>query len=133
EPDARAIKIEGHDGWEVADRDEEAELPVLGIESSETEFVALEGQTVVEKEGEAVAAVAAPGDKDKEAAPEKKINWAITVAQGHIFIGSHVGLMADALKAKAADAQLKNAKDLARLRKALVKLGSDNDSFRFFS
>jgi hypothetical protein len=89
EADARAIKIEGHDGWEVSERTEEAEIPELNIDSPE--FVALEGKAVEEKDGEAVA-VAAPAVK------EKKINWAITVAKGHVFIGTHVALIADVLR-----------------------------------
>lgn len=117
EKDARAIQIEGHDAWEVAERTEEAVIPDLEIDSPE--FVALEAKV------EEAVAVAAP--------VERKINWAVTVANGHLIIGTHVGLIADVLKEKGAADQLKNAADLARVRKALVKLGSGEDSFRFFT
>lgn len=118
EKDARAIQIEGHDAWEIAERTEEAVIPDLIIDSPE--FVALEGKPVEE-----AVAVAAPA--------ERKINWAVTVANGHLIFGTHVGLIADVLKAKAPAAQLATAADLARVRKALVKLGSGDDSFRFFT
>lgn len=118
EKDARPITIEGHDAWEVAERTEEAVIPDLEIDSPE--FVAQEVRVV---EDEVAAA----------AASERKINWAVTVAKRHLIFGTHVGLIADVLKTKADDAQLKNAKDLARVRKALVKLGSQDDSFRFFT
>jgi len=120
EKDARQIDIEGHDAWEVAERNEEALIPDLQIDSPE--FVALEGWVAVAVEAVAIAAPV-----------ERKINWAITVANGHILVGTHVGLIADSLKAKADKDQLKNAADLARVRKSLVKLGSGNDSFRFFT
>lgn len=123
EPDAHPIKIEGQDAWEVSERTENTDIPVIDIEGSG--FVAAEGTKVTEDDGEAVAVAAAP--------PEPKVNWAITVAKGHIFIATHVGLIADVLKDKHADDQLKNAKDLARVRKSLTKLGSDDDSFRFFT
>jgi len=118
EKDARAIQIEGHDAWEVAERTEEAVIPDLIIDSPE--FVALEGKAVEE-----VVAVAPPA--------ERKINWAVTVANGHLIFGTHVGLIADVLNEKDKAAQLTNAADLARVRKALVKLGSKEDSFRFFT
>lgn len=118
EKDARAIQIEEHDAWEVAERTEEAVIPDLVIDSPE--FVALEA-----KPAEDVVAVAAPA--------ERKINWAVTVAKGHLIFGTHVGLIADVLKDKERAAQLANAEDVARVRKSLVKLGSKDDSFRFFT
>lgn len=118
EKDARAIQIEGHDAWEVAERMEDAAIPDLIIDSPE--FVVLEPQAP-EADGEAVAP------------PERKINWAITVANGHIIIGTHVGLMADVLKEKAPANQLKNAADLKQVRTTLEALGSGEDSFRFFT
>ena len=124
EPDAHPIKIEGHDAWEVSERTENTDIPVIDIEGSG--FVAAEGTKVADDDGEAVAVAAA-------APPERKVNWAITVAKGHVFFATHVGLIADVLEKKAPAAQLKNAKDLAQIEKSLGKLGSDNDSFRFFS
>ncbi len=121
EADARAIKIEGFEGWEIGERQEEAELPIIEIEGG---FVAFEGGTTEPGEEVAVAAVAVE---------ERPINWAITVAKGHLFIGTHVDFIADMIKDKAPAAQLKNSADLAKVRKSLEKLGSGEDSFRIFS
>lgn len=118
EKDARPIKIEDYDAWEVAERTEEAVIPDLEIDSPE--FVALEPKAVEE---EVVAFAPA----------ERKINWAVTVAKGHLIFGTHTGLIADVLKAKAPADQLKTAADLARVRTTLEKLGSKDDSFRFFT
>jgi hypothetical protein len=123
EPDARKIEIEGYEVWEVAERVEEAEVPMLNIDGPG--FVAFEGSTVAEKEGEAVAALAPAG--------EKPISWAITVAEGHIFVGTHVDFLAAVLKKKAPAEQLAGADDLKEVRATLTKLGSDKDSFRFFT
>ena len=103
EADAKAIKIEGFDGWEIGEHADEAELPVVEIEGG---FVAFEGDGVAKPEAEVVEVAAA-------APVEKPINWAITVAKGHLFIGTHVDFIADMIKDKAPAAQLKNAKDLA--------------------
>lgn len=118
EKDARQIEIEGHEAWEVAERQEEAAIPDLEIDSPE--FVALEP-----KAGEEVVAAVPEGGR--------RINWAVTVANGHLIFGTHVGLIADVLKDKAPAAQLKTAPDLDRVRNALAKLGSGDDSFRFFT
>jgi hypothetical protein len=123
EAEAHPVKIEGFDAWEVRERTEETDIPVLDIEGDG--FVALEGKAVEEKDGEAVPVAVI--------APAKKVNWAVTVAHGHIFIGTHVELIAEAVKDKAEKDQLRAAADLARVRKSLVKLGSGVDSWRFFS
>jgi len=120
EPDARKIEVHGHEVWEVAERTEEAEIPMLDIDGPG--FVAFETSTAAEKEVAAAAPVA-----------EKPISWAITVCKGHIFVGSHVDFLADVLKKKDDAEQLRNAKDLEKVRAALAKLGSDEDSFRFFT
>jgi hypothetical protein len=123
EPDARKSEVEGHEVWVVSERTEEAEIPQLDIDGSG--FVALEGNAVSEEEGEAVAAVAP--------VLEKPISWAITVANGHIFVATHVDFLADVLEKKGPDEQLATANDLQAIGKSLTTAGSGSDSFRFFT
>jgi hypothetical protein len=121
EPDARRIEVEGAEAWEVAERQEEAEIPILNIDGPG--FVAFEGTG--EKEEVAVALVAPDA--------EKPISWVITVAREHVFIATHVDILTDVLVEKAPADQLATAADLGRVREAMTKLGSGDDSFRFFS
>src|SRR5947207_2958864 len=77
---------------------------------------------------------AAPKPEDKDKDKEKKLpNTAITVYLGHLVVSTHVDFIEDLIKNAAATNNLAAMDDYQRVHKALVGLGSQNDSFRFFT
>jgi hypothetical protein len=124
EPNARKIEVEGHEVWEIAERLEEADLPMIEIDGApgRTGFVAFEPGKGLEP-GEVMAQAAVPH-------PQALL---VTVAHNHIFIGTHADMVAEVLKEHPASAQLANSADFNLVQKELAMLGSGNDSFRFFT
>jgi hypothetical protein len=119
EPNARKLTIEGHEVWEIADRDEEAEaiLPPM-VEGAG--FLISEPPLEV-----AHLQAAAPG------APPAGI--VVTVNEGNIFVGSHTDIVADVLKARPAAGQLGGSKDYMQVDEELVGIGSKLDCMRFYT
>ena len=60
-------------------------------------------------------------------------NMAITVANGHLMVASHIDFMTDVLAQTTGEKSLANSKDYLETRRALGKLTTDKTSLSFFS
>ena len=117
EPNARKIDIEGQEVWEVVERLEEAELPMIQIDGPG--FVAFEPKAAAPAAG--AAAAASPS------------GIVVAVSQGQIFVGTHLDFLTEVLKPRLPAAQLSASKDFMVVDTELKALGSLSDSFRFFT
>jgi hypothetical protein len=70
-------------------------------------------------------------EKERKKAPKSK--GVLTVQQAHLFFGSHADYLETALEPHKPADQLQNAADLKLVEDELAKLGSRQDSFRFFT
>lgn len=70
-------------------------------------------------------------EKERKKVPKSK--GVLTVQQGHLFFGSHADYLETALQPHKPADQLQNAADLKLVEDELAKLGSGQDSFRFFT
>lgn len=80
--------------------------------------------------------VSAPEAKktDEEGEKEKVLpNMAITVFMGHLVVGTHLDFVQDLIARAAEKPNLAAAADYNRVKNELIKLGSKEDSFRFFT
>jgi len=77
--------------------------------------------------------VSAPEKKKDEEKDKALPNMAITVFAGHLVIGTHLDFVQELIDRAAAKPNLAVAADYLRVQDELVKLGSQEDSFHFFS
>ncbi|MBP89952.1 MAG: hypothetical protein CMJ64_25130 [Planctomycetaceae bacterium] len=114
DPAAKKRIHEGHVIWEL--KNEGAEAPEVKIEGFDDGFGFDEPMAVAEEE-------------DKPFIP----NSAVTVANGHLLIASHVDYIVEVLQAPAEADSLRNAADYGAMAKVLKKLGAGSDSFQLFT
>ncbi len=114
DPAARKREHNGHVIWELLN--EEAEVAEIKIEGFDGGF----GFD---------APVAEEEPQDKPFIP----NSAVTVANGHLLIATHVDYIVDALTPPPARDTLGAAVDFQAVSEALVGIGSNEDSFRLFT
>lgn len=104
--------------WEITQDEGLAEAPELMIEGAG--FVSASDTTASEEK------------KPKDENAETKLpNMAICVFKGHLIVATHVDFIEDLITGQ--PTSLGQMDDYQRIRKALIELGSKNDSFQFFS
>jgi hypothetical protein len=100
------------------------------------ELAADETELMIEGVGFVSTEAPKEGDKAKEkGAPNNATlpNMAITVFKDYLIVSTHVDFITEFIDHHAAGAGLGGEADYGRVRDALVKLGSKDDSFHFFS
>jgi hypothetical protein len=102
DPDTRRREINGHVVWEIVD--EKAELPMVTIENSP-----LDNQS---------------GGSEEEEPAEKALmpNSAVAVAHGHIFVATHIDILAKVLFEADNRQKLSESADYLRIEAAMAKL-----------
>jgi hypothetical protein len=113
DPNAKRRVIGEHLVWEIVD--EETELPEFEFEFG---FDAIE---VPEDKGK--------NKKEKRALP----NAAVTVAHGHLLVGTHVDFIIKVLEEAEQRQTLAGCVDYKIVQQALEKLGAESDAARTFS
>jgi hypothetical protein len=113
DPNAKEIKFDGHTIWEMTQEEEFA-----------VEEIKIDGLDIGQVRDEVV---------QEEETKEFRPNAAVTVAHGHFLVGTHVDYVADILKKLDAGQTLGKTADYQRVSEALVKLGANEDSFRYFT
>jgi hypothetical protein len=134
DPQARKRVFREQTIWEITQEEGLAEEePELMIEGAG--FVVAEGES---GDGGGDGAGEALQDKKKDAPPapagnQKMPNMAITVHAGHLVVATHVDFVEDLIAQNGNPMNLGAMEDYGRVRRAMTKLGSQNDSFRFFA
>ena len=115
DPDTKRRDINGHEVWEVVD--EKAELPMVTIENSPTL-------------GNAPAKTEEPEEKEEKAlAP----NSAVTVAHGHLFVATHIDILAKVLARVEEREMLANSADYRRVQVEMAKLAQSEEFAQIFT
>lgn len=114
DPAAKKREHNGHVIWELLN--EEAEVAEVQIEGFDGGF----GFD---------APVAPPVEEEKPFIP----NAAVTVANGHLLIATHVDYIVDLLNPPSLEDSIAEAVDFKAVNEGLVELGSNEDSFRLFT
>lgn len=114
DPAAKKREHNGHIIWELLN--EEAEVAEVQI----TDF------------GGGFGGFDAPVEEEEEDKPFIP-NSAVTVANGHLLIATHVDYIVDVLEPLSVADSLGEAADFQAITDSLVALGSDQDSFRLFA
>ncbi len=117
DPDAKKRIFNGTIIWEILTDDAPAEVEPLQIDGGG-------GYNPFAEEEEEFAAE----DRDRVLP-----NSAITVVHGHLIVASNVDFIVELLQRKVGINRLADATDFITVQDALDKLGSQNDSFRFFT
>lgn len=112
DPNAHKHEIGGHIVWEILNDDNSVEVETLMIEGSE--FVSKEEESEEEEE-------------EKPVIP----NSAVTIANGHLIIASHIDYIKQILLEKSEP--LAGSPEHQAVNKALAALAADLDSFRMFT
>jgi hypothetical protein len=112
DPDTRRRLINGHEVFEVVD--EKADLPMVTIENSPAI-----GNSLVKPEEQ---------EEEKE---EKALmpNSAVTVAHGHLFVATHIDILAKVLAPVEERELLSNSADYRRVQVELTKLAGAAEQF----
>ncbi len=112
DPDTRRRLINGHEVFEVVD--EKADLPMVTIENSPAI-----GNSLVKPEEQ---------EEEKE---EKALmpNSAVTVAHGHLFVATHIDILAKVLAPVEERELLSNSADYRRVQVELTKLAGGAEQF----
>ncbi len=118
EPDVRKIEHKGHIIWEIVSTTDEVAFHVEEIRIDGAGFDTVGAEVPV----------AAVADDGEEAA--KLPNSAVTVANGHLIVASHVDFLTKALDEQ--ETTLDKAKDFVRLNGELDKLGAGKVAARQF-
>ncbi len=115
DPQAKKREFGGHVIWEIInDEDDEDEL---------------DGPTI-----DGVPGLGGGFDDEEEDAMDAALpNSAVTVANNHLLIGSHVDYLRDFLVTLDEQDQLREAEDYQIVNYELKKIGAGTDSFRIFS
>lgn len=109
----RKLEIEGHDVWEIIPEDES--MPALEIDDA------------ADGDGKA------PAEESEERMPQVSLsNSAVTVANGHLMVSSHIELLRKVLGGTEKAAQLANDRDYQKVQIAASKLGAGNDCAQGF-
>lgn len=112
DPDAKKRVFDGQVIWEIINDDTTVEVERLNIDGA-----GLGG-----------------GDEGTEEPSRPMLpNSAITVAQGHLIIASHVDYVVDVLKRVSQSGSLSSTPDFQRMTAELEKLDAASDSARFFA
>jgi hypothetical protein len=112
----RKLEIEGHDVWEIIPEDES--MPALDIDDA-GEARGEDDETPAHRVG---------------AGPEVSLtNSAVTVANGHLMITSHVELLRKVLAGVAPQNQLAGDADYLNVHEECLKLGAGNDCAQGFA
>lgn len=118
DPDAKKRAFEGHIIWEILTDAAPAEVEPLQIEGGG--FDPFGGQVEEEE----------PIDERRDRVLP---NSAITVANGHLIVATHVDFIVELLQQPIGVNNLSESADFQVVQEALSKLGSGADSFRFFT
>jgi hypothetical protein len=102
DPDTRRREVNGHVVWEIVD--EKSELPMVTIENSPLDADAGKPEE--------------PAENDKPLLP----NSAVTVAHGHLFVATHVDILAKVLTEVGNGQKLSESPDYLRVEAELGKL-----------
>lgn len=113
DPNAHKHEVGGHTVWEILNDDNSVEVETLMIEGSE--FVSKDEESEDEEE------------EEKPVIP----NSAVTVANGHLIIASHIDYIKQILLEK--NEPLAGSAEHEAVNKALTALAADLDSFRMFT
>ncbi len=113
DPAAKKREHNGHVIWELLN--EEAEVAEIQIEGFDGGF--------------GFDAPVEQVEEDKPFIP----NSAVTVANGHLLIATHVDYIVDVLNPPSVADSLGEAEDFKAIAESLAALGSDQDSFRVFA
>ncbi len=122
DPDAEKREFEGHVIWEIIKDDTPAEVDDVEIAGDIEIFDPFdEGNTP------------SPAEEDED--EEQKIlpNSAITVANGHLIVATHVDFIVELLQRPLGTDLLTDAADYQQVQDALAKIGAGSSSFRFFA
>ncbi len=105
------------------------------LEITQDEELAEETELMIEGVGFVSTTEAAPEKKKghEEDEETKLPNMAITVYLDHLIVATHVDFIQDFIAHQGNGRSLGQADDYHSVLKALLQLGSKNDSFRFFS
>ena len=114
DPSAKKRIYKGQVIWELTEEQLAGESPELMIEGG---------------------FVAGPEKKKDEPDEKEKVlpNMAITVFSGHLVVSTHLNFVQELIDKAAAMPNLSVMPDYIRVKDELIKLGSTNDSFRFFT
>lgn len=113
DPEARRLEVEGYAVWEILDQDDK-QSPDLDL-----------GLDGIDPIGEAPAA---------EEEEERLLrNSALTVAQGHLMISTHVDLLQRLMQTRPDHDQITRCEDFRLVNEQLQKIGAGEDSVRSFS
>jgi hypothetical protein len=115
DPDARRREHKGHVIWEITN-EADGELVV--------DEVRIDGPGVVPEEA------AAPGDDEPAEEGAKLPNSAVTVANGHLIVASHVDFIIKTIDEQ--ETVLDAGEDYLRVAASLAKLGAGADALRHF-
>jgi hypothetical protein len=116
DPDTKRREINGHEVWEVVD--EKAELPMVTIENSP-------------EIGNSLAKV----DEEPEEKEEKALapNSAVAVAHGHLFVATHIDILAKVLARVEEREMLANSADYRRVQAEIAKLAESEQFAQVFT
>ena len=124
DPAAKKRNIGGQIIWELTQEEGVAEQEELKIEGAG--FVSKDDETAfVSAEDEEAAA--------EEEGPAVLPNMAMTVYDGHLIISTHVEFIVEFIERQGKHAGLASIPEHKQVAAALTRLGSANDSFRFFT
>jgi hypothetical protein len=122
DPDAEKREFEGHVIWEIIKDEEQIEVDELQIEGGEIDEIfnpwAVENVPEVEEEQE-----------EAQILP----NSAITVANGHLIVATHVDFIVEMLQRPLGTELLTDAADYQQVIDELAKIGANRSSFQFFA
>jgi hypothetical protein len=116
DPDTKRREINGHEVWEVVD--EKSELPMVTIENSP-----------------AIGNSLAKADEEPEEKEEKALmpNSAVTVAHGHLFVATHIDILAKVLARVEEREMLANSADYRRVQAEIAKLAETEQFAQVFT
>ncbi len=113
DPQAKRLEVAGFTVWEIISaKDEGEDAPNLDLD------IQIDDPLAPEPEAE--------GDPTLP-------NSAVTVANGHFIVSTHVDFLQRILSQRPSDDQLNNAEDFQLVMNHLTRLGAGNDSLRYFS
>jgi len=123
DPEVRKRTYKGHVIWEAVPQ--AAELPTVHIDDGGSGLLNIDDDPLDKKEDDA--------EQDVERAERMMPRSAITVANGHLMIASHIDALTRLLDEPLPTDQLRNGLAYRRVTQEMDQLVGDVRSFRFFS
>lgn len=119
DPDVIKREFNGHIIWEITDAPKQAALPMVKIEPV--------GFAPIEHDEGPVA------DEEEEKGRRALRNAAITVAEGHLFVASHVDFLKKVLSRSPGQEQVGESVDYRIVNEELDQLGAGKPAIRIFT